>query len=254
MMDSLMGDMGGRMTTRKSAAMRSRTETSESVRAEEHGSLREVALSDLHTTSLPRKHVPAGAMLMHPDEETESLYFILEGRIRLYRLAPNGEEVFQGELGPGDSLKCPRLLCKHDCHSFAQAVVDTMLEVLPKPLFERLVRESMPFNRMLMREVASQMIDLDRRLYETAVMPMKVRLHAELLRIAQRRGDGTLAVVPPPTHQELAQRIGAQREAVSKELAQLSRAGIVRCSRAVIIIQRERTLREEMADWSDGTV
>ncbi len=39
----------------------------------------------------------------------------------------------------------------------------------------------MAFNQILVREITHQAVDLDQRLYEASVMPMKVRLHAELL-------------------------------------------------------------------------
>ena len=223
-----------------------------SLRTNEQASLREVALAELQMSSLPQKHVAAGTMIMHPDAATDALYFIIAGRIRLYRLAPGGEEVFQGELGPGDCLKCPRILCQHECHAFAEAMVDTALEVLSKPLFDRLRRDSMLFNQILVRELSDQMADLDRRLYESLVMPMRVRLHAELLRISRRRRDGTLIISPPPTHQDLASRIGSQREAVSKELKRLERDRVITRGRAVIHLVREDVLRKEITNWNDN--
>jgi CRP-like cAMP-binding protein len=73
-------------------------------------SLREVVLAELKLLSLPRKRAATGTVVMRPETATGSLYFVMDGRIRLYRLAPTGERVFQGELGPGDCLKCPRML------------------------------------------------------------------------------------------------------------------------------------------------
>jgi CRP-like cAMP-binding protein len=169
-------------------------------------------------------------------------------------LAPTGEQVFQGELGPGDCLKCPRIVCQQECHAFAEAIVDSTLEVLSKPPFDRLLRESMAFNQVLMREIIHQAADLDQRFYETSVMPMKVRLHAELLRISRRRRDGALIISPPPTHQDLACRIGSQREAVSKELRRLEMDGIITRGRAVIHLTREDVLRKEITNWNDDAV
>jgi CRP-like cAMP-binding protein len=214
-------------------------------------SLREVALAELKLPSLPRKRVAAGMLIMRPEAPADSLYFVLSGRIRLYRLAPTGEQVFQGELGPGDCLKCPRMVGQYECHAFAEAIVDTNLEVLSKGLFERLQQQSVAFNQVLMREIIHQAADLDQRLYETSVMPMKVRLHAELLRISRRRRDGALIISPPPTHQDLACRIGSQREAVSKELKRLETGGVIARGRAVIHLVREDVLRNEVADWND---
>src|SRR5579859_5202761 len=87
-------------------------------------SLREVVLAELKLLSLPRKRVAAGTLVMRPETAADGLHFVMDGRIRLYRLAPTGEQVFQGELGPGDCLKCPRILYQHECHAFAEAIVD----------------------------------------------------------------------------------------------------------------------------------
>jgi CRP-like cAMP-binding protein len=192
-------------------------------------------------------------MIMHPDVVTDALYFVVNGRIRLYRLAPSGEEVFQGELGPGDCLKCPRILGMHECHTFAEAVVGSTLDVLSRPLFDHLIRESVAFNQCLVQEISNEMVRLDQRFYETSVMPMKVRLHAELLRISRRRSDGLLLISPPPTHQDLANRIGSQREAVSKELRRLERGSVIRRTRASIHLVREDVLRQEVANWNDDS-
>jgi CRP-like cAMP-binding protein len=214
-------------------------------------SLRDVALAELRLPSLPRKRVSAGTLIMRPETATESLYFVMNGRVRLYRLAPTGEQVFQGELGPGDCLKCPRIVGQQECHAFAEAIVDSTLEVLSKSLFDRLLRESMAFNQVLMREIIHHAADLDQRFYETSVMPMKVRLHAELLRISRRRRDGALIVSPPPTHQDLACRIGSQREAVSKELKRLETDGVITRGRAIIHLVREDVLRREITNWNN---
>jgi CRP/FNR family transcriptional regulator, cyclic AMP receptor protein len=224
-----------------------------STTADGQRSLREVTLAELKLPSLPRKRVSAGTLIMRPETATDSLCFVMDGRIRLYRLAPTGKQVFQAELGPGDCLKCPRMVCQHECHAFAEAIVDSTLEVLSKPVLERLRRDSMPFNQTLVREIIQQATELDQRLYENAVMPMKVRLHAELLRISRRRRDGALIISPPPTHQDLAVRIGSQREAVSKELKRLEKGRVIARGRAVIHLVREDLLRNELMDWNDDT-
>ena len=43
-----------------------------------------------------------------------------------------------------------------------------------------------------------------------------------------------LSFRPPPTHQDLAGRIGSQREAVSKELRRLEKDGVIMRGRAAI--------------------
>lgn len=58
---------------------------------------------------------------------------------------------------------------------------------------------------------------------------VKVRLNAELLRIAGRQDDSTLAIVPSPVHQEHSIQL------------------------QVIILIQEQVIRKEMESWTDGT-
>jgi CRP/FNR family transcriptional regulator, cyclic AMP receptor protein len=213
-------------------------------------SLRDVVLSELHIRALPRRCYPEGAEIIGANVLTRSIYFIVEGRVRLYRLSPAGDEVFYGEIEAGESLVAPPL-ADGARPTFAQAMADTTAEILSIPQFAKLMVESVVFNRALVSEMSKRIMQLDERLYEATALPMKVRLHAELLRLVSRQPDGTLSITPPPTHQDLALRIGSQREAVSKELARLSRLGIVRYSRSSIVFVDERALRQEIADWTE---
>ena len=213
-------------------------------------SLRNVALSELHIRALPRRCYAEGAEIIGADAQMRSVYFIVEGRVRLYRLSPVGEEVFYSEIGAGDCLVSPPL-ADGSRPTLAQAMADTTVEILSTQQFVKLMTESVAFNRALVSEMSKRIMQLDRRLYEATALPMKVRLHAELLRLARCQGDGTLSIEPPPTHQDLAVRIGSQREAVSKELARLSRLGVLRYSRSSIALVNEHALRKEIADWME---
>lgn len=213
--------------------------------------MRDIAIAELGIGSLTRKTYSAGALMMSPDTEIRYVCFILTGLVRLYRLSPTGEQIFYDELGVGDCLSDLAFIGDHR-PAFAQALADTTVELLPKRDFSRLVERCAAFTEALVRNMSKRMVHLDQRLYEATALPMRVRLHAELLRLAHRREDGALTIAPAPTHQELAFRIGSQREAVSKELTRLSRDGVLKGSRSSIVIVQEQPIREEIADWMDG--
>jgi CRP-like cAMP-binding protein len=215
-----------------------------------NASLRDIAVAELGR-HLPRKSHPAGTLLMHPDSDARRVLFIVKGCVRLYRLSPGGEPIFYDEIGAGQYLGATAVV-NDSRPTFAQAIDETVVEVLSANEFSRLLEHSTAFAAAFVRALSKRMMNLDQRLYEATALPMRVRLHVELLRLADRRSDGTLSVVPPPTHQELALRIGSQREAVSKELARLSREGVLRHSRSSIVILKERQMCDEIDEWMDG--
>jgi hypothetical protein len=69
------------------------------------------------------------------------------------------------------------------------------------------------------------------RVVEFSTLPVRSRIHTELLRLARLSPPGpdrTSAVVSPaPTHAEIASRISTHREAVTRELNELARAKLV---------------------------
>ena len=69
-------------------------------------------------------------------------------------------------------------------------------------------------------------------------MAVKNRIHAELLRLCRHHMDGENAatITPAPTHAEIASRISTHREAVTRELSALARAGLVSHPRGALVV------------------
>ncbi|MBX9700404.1 MAG: helix-turn-helix domain-containing protein, partial [Acetobacteraceae bacterium] len=74
--------------------------------------------------------------------------------------------------------------------------------------------------------------------------PVRQRLSAELLRLSRPRAGSVEAriVSPPPVQQDLAARIGARREVVSRELAEMARQGLIEKVRGGIVIPHPEAL------------
>ena len=72
------------------------------------------------------------------------------------------------------------------------------------------------------------------------------RLIAEMLRLSRERGSsGERVISPPPPQHILAARIGARRETVSRELARMSREGLLTVGRRAIVLHRPQALGAE---------
>jgi CRP-like cAMP-binding protein len=70
---------------------------------------------------------------------------------------------------------------------------------------------------------------LTERLYELTTLNVRNRLHCELVRLSITSGvsNNSSLIAPAPTHTALANRIGANREAVTRELNELARMKII---------------------------
>ena len=97
-----------------------------------------------------------------------------------------------------------------------------------------------------MKELAGSVRALTERVFEFSALAVGNRVHAELLRLARdhMNDDNTALIRPAPTHAEIASRISTHREAVTRELNQLSHDGLVeRQPNALFVRDVERLAR-----------
>ena len=90
-----------------------------------------------------------------------------------------------------------------------------------------------------------------RRVVEFSTLPVRSRLHAELIRMARTSAaDGSSAVISPaPKHAEIASRISTHREAVTRELSELTRAKLI-AKRGSDLIIYDTEMLESMVEAS----
>lgn len=179
---------------------------------------------------------PGQAVLDHGDATTD-VFFVVQGAVRvLVRTADGLHARILGDFGEGELVGELAAIDPAPRSARVEALVHTRLCAVPAAAFLELVFSS--------REVAARLLALltrriraqTRLLLEDASLPIRLRLVAELLRLSRDRPDGTRALSPPPTGEELGERIGARREAVSRELAGLIRAGLLRRTRGALAL------------------
>ncbi len=90
-----------------------------------------------------------------------------------------------------------------------------------------------------LKRLTNQLRVLSERVFEFSTLTVKNRIHAELLRLARdhMRGENTAAISPAPTHAHIASRVSTHREAVTRELNDLARAGLIERRHGVLIIR-----------------
>ncbi len=175
---------------------------------------------------------------------TTDVYFVVQGSVRVLVRTANGEQTqILGDFTAGDLVGEMSAIDNAPRSARVEALVRTRLCVVPATAFLDLALTSQSVGLRLMRLLTGRIRTQNRRLLEYTALPTRLRLAAELLRLSRVRPDGTCTVSPPPTQDELAARIGARRETVSRELSVLTRAGLLRRSRSAIVLDEPDALR-----------
>ncbi len=194
----------------------------------------------LHSAQWMR--VPAGAMLFDDRQACAGFPFVVDGTVRVSKCAPSGRELPLYRVGPGETciISSSCLLGREDYNARAITESDTLLMLLPKPMFDALLGER-PFRDFVFHLFSERIADLMQLIEEVAFRKLDQRLATLLL------GKGRLLHV---THQQLADELGSVREIVSRLLKNFADQGLVRLGREQVEILDPGGLRKLSAEGS----
>lgn len=208
--------------------------------------LSEVELAALEQR-MARLTVEAGRVIYSPDERSETLFLLKKGRVRLYRLSPEGKILTTAILEPFSIFGEMALIGSGMEDSFAEALEDCELYVLNRWEVRDLLLADPRLARRLLDLIGRRLTDTERRLEEFAFKSVPQRLASLLLQLAQGvagLSEGTLALPVRYTHQQLAEMIGTYRETVTKLLNDFRQRGLIRIERGRIFILDPEALKE----------
>ena len=185
-----------------------------------------------------------GETVIDFDDATTDVFIVLQGSLRvLVRTADGSRTQILGDVHAGDLVGEMAAIDNAPRSARVESLVLSRLCVVPAAAFLALAFAAPVVGLRLMRRLTAKLRGQTYRLLEYAVLPTRMRLAAELLRLGRPRPNGTSVLTPPPTQEELAARVGARRETVSREMAALRRDGFVRRGRAAIVLPDPAGLR-----------
>ena len=180
--------------------------------------------------------VPAGTVLFDAAQPCRGFPLVLEGAVRVAKLAPNGREIllYRVEPGQGCILSGGCLLGHSDYSARGVAESEVTLLSLPPAAFQSLLLECEPFRRFVFGMYGERLADVMELVEEVAFR----RLDERLAQLLVQRGP-----VIEATHQKLADELGSVREIVSRLLRGFEERGWVRLERERISVLDPQGLR-----------
>ena len=169
-------------------------------------------------------------------DRADCLYIVLSGRVRVYVSDDQGKEMFLSEAGKGEYFG-EMALDEGPRSASVITLEPTRLLVVPKDDFAAFLANSPEFGLHLVRKLIRRVRALTHDVKSLALMDVYGRVARMLLDLAVER-DGALVIEDRPTQQEMANRIGASREMISRILGELAAGGYIEVARDRITIAR----------------
>jgi CRP/FNR family transcriptional regulator len=203
----------------------------------------------------PLAHLPCstiveykkGQMIYNQDQPSTSIYLVIDGKVKVSRLADDGHQVvvdiyqtdeFFGESG-----------FLNLAHRAEQAVAldNAKLMTWGTGEIEDIVMKRPKLAIALLQILVQRTIEFSHRIESFSVDNIARRLARSLIRFSERLGnqeeDGSIRMVPF-THELLSQYVGTSREIVTHYMNQFRRQGYLKYSRKGIILYRDA-----LKDW-----
>jgi CRP/FNR family transcriptional regulator, cyclic AMP receptor protein len=180
---------------------------------------------------------PKNAIIVNEGDETDSLYVIMSGRARVYVSNPQGREVQLNLIGPGEYFG-EITLDGGPRSASVMAAEDCRCAIVKRGELLTLVEKEPHFALHMVRKLASRVRDLTENVRSLALMDVYGRVARLLLELAEER-NGRLVVEEPLTHKDIASRVGASREMISRIFSDLTAGGYVGKEDGRLVIMRK---------------
>ena len=178
----------------------------------------------------------------------EYAYVIREGNVRLQMHSPSGKRLTVAILKPGDVIGGADLFGAESGGESAEALSPATLFRVPVAVLKRLAEEHADFALRINKEVNRARLLVMNRMQDVLFLTVKERLARLILRLADEfpgvATSGKRFVNIRLTHQEIADLIGANREAVSATLVKLRRTKCVSSVQGFLVLGNEAELKK----------
>lgn len=202
----------------------------------------ELAMMDRQTTM---STCQAGKIFYMPEDSGEVLFLLKQGRVQLYRIAPNGKKLVVATLGPGAIFGEMSLVGQGMHNTFAESVDECLLCVMSRSDVERLVHEKPEVAFRFVEAMGNRLTQLEARLEDIAFKSIPARLANLLLDLDKEQGNKD--IVKGFTHQDLSEMLGTYRETVTQTLNDFKADGLVDIGRKRVFLV-DRSALQEMAE------
>lgn len=172
-------------------------------------------------------------------DDSADVFFIVSGTVRVVIHSLSGKEISYRDLEDGEMFGELAAIDGEQRSASVVAVAETLLIAMPEAAFRETIRNHPVVAEAVLQRLTRLVRLYSQRLYEMRTLDVQSRIRAELVRLAKPSvgEDNTATISPLPTSADIAARVNTRREAVSRELASLTRKGFIKREQKALMIR-----------------
>jgi CRP/FNR family transcriptional regulator len=206
--------------------------------------LSEAELERIAAVAVPRA-IPKGVRVFHEGDTSDACYVVRSGDLRVTREHSDGRAIALATLGPGDIFGELAMFDGGTRSASVETLADSELLALAARDVRRLLAEHPEIAVKLIIALTRRLRETNERVARQSFQTVPSRVAGVLSQLIAEDAvpSGAEGVTVRMTQADLAQLAGTSRESVSRFLATIERAGVVRVGRGRVTVLEPHRLR-----------
>ncbi|MNO77064.1 Global nitrogen regulator [compost metagenome] len=190
--------------------------------------------------------VPKNTYIQTPTTFCEGLFFVKKGKVRLYRLNEEGKQFTSDILSEGNVFGEMDVISFGTREHYIEAMEECHICTIDPARFEEFISHRPRFLMSLMQVLSNRIQSMSQLAQNLAIGKLHDKILCVLLKLSDQLGvkneDNYYKINVQLSHQEIANLIGASREAVTVALQELVKAEMIQTGFRTIHIHRDKVL------------
>ena len=208
--------------------------------------LKEEELKRIRAIASPRQ-VGKKEILFSDGEEAKGFYVILSGKVKLYKISPEGKEQILHVVSAPDAFAEAALFLEGSYPAFAEALADSQLLFFPKRDFIQLIERNPQLSINMIVSLSHYLRRFASLIEELSLKEVSSRIAKYLIDLSlkfAKDGKNPKEVELDLSKTQLASKLGTISETLSRTLAKMKAKGIIDVKKNKILILNREALEE----------
>lgn len=167
-------------------------------------------------------------LIYHAGDESDSLYIINKGRVRIYRLAESGKEQLVRFLNPGDFTGEMALFSESTHESYAEAVMDTKICMIKRADIQEFLLKYPSISLKVLAEFSNRLEASEKQATRFSTEKVETRIALFLIESLSEEKTGENELILPMSKKDLASYLGTTPETISRKFNELEDKGYIK--------------------------
>jgi len=205
---------------------------------------REIAEVEAISTS---KRYPRGSIIFSEDEEATGFFVAISGKVKIYKLSPEGKEQILHIISTGETFAEAALFAGSTYPAFAESLAQTQVLYFSKEDFLSLIRKNPQISLNMIASLSHWLRKFVSLVEELSLKDVSTRLSKYLMDLSAKSGRSSERGIECEldiSKSQLASQLGTISETLSRALRKLRDRGIIKVEGKKITILQKEALEE----------